>query len=159
MTLKSPHVVFWLWHWLRCSVGPLQRCYRPAGTCNRYCCPPDPWWVLKFYSPRSWSRWPCLASASRPSTAAKTTQHNNTDYISSTVSFFCFYFFLLKAVGLKPFRESCQRCFMNEWITIWIITQKGHCVVHSLLALSTLCVQYLHNCASCVGMFWADLIA
>lgn len=69
--VESPYVVSWLWHWLCCSVGPLQRCYRPAGTCNRYCCPPDPWWALKFYSPLSWSHWLCPASASDPSTAAK----------------------------------------------------------------------------------------
>lgn len=79
--VESPYVVSWLWHWLCCSVDPLQRCYRPAGTCNRYCCPPDPWWVLKFYSPLSWSHWLCLASASHPSTATKNTQQIQRLYI------------------------------------------------------------------------------
>lgn len=67
-------MVSWLWHWLCCSVDPLQRCYRPAGTCNKCSCPPDPWWVLKFYSPLSWPHWLCSASPSHPSTATKKTQ-------------------------------------------------------------------------------------
>lgn len=77
-SVLSPYVVSWLWHWLWRSAGPFQRCYRPGGIWSRYCCPPDPWWVLKFYSPRSWSLWLCPAFLFHPSTATKHTHTQTT---------------------------------------------------------------------------------
>lgn len=144
MTLKSPYVVFSLWHWLCCSVGPLQRCYRPAGTCNRYCCPPDPWWELKFYSPLSWSRWLCLAFASHPSTAAKTTQHNNTDYILSTVSFFFFFFLLKTSVCWHEAFQGIMPTLLHEWMNNYMdnnTKRSLHCLL-AVGAVRTMCTTF-----------------
>lgn len=56
---------------------------------------------------------------------------------------------------MKPSREWCQHCFMNEWITIWIITQKRslHCslaagTVHSM---STIFAQLYELCGHVLG--------
>lgn len=73
---RTPYVVSWSWHWLCCSADPLLRCYRPVGTWNRYCCPPNPWWVLMFYSPLSWPHWLNPAFPSLPSITAKHKGHS-----------------------------------------------------------------------------------
>ena len=148
----SPYAVSWLWHWLCCSVDPLQHCYTPAGRCNRYCCPPDPWWVLKFYSLLSWWHWLCPASVFHPSTAAENTQHIHTLY-SISLPLICKLFYCVHVSCRLHHFDILQ---FTSWMNNYIDNNSQRSLPCSL-AFGTVHYILLNSC--CVGLCWFDLIA